>query len=97
MMRLKALLISLCLLLACAGLAAFAIDEPSAGQSMTSAGVKAFVGARVIDGSGKPAIENATLVVRNGRVEAVGPASAVKASRRRPNDQPGRQSSSSPA
>ncbi len=77
-MRLKALLIGLCLLLACAGLAAFAIDEPSAGQSMTSAGVKAFVGARLIDGAGKPAIENAALIVRNGRVEAVGPASEVK-------------------
>jgi imidazolonepropionase-like amidohydrolase len=49
------------------------------GQTTTPAGVKAFVGARVFDGSGKPAIENATLVVRNGRVEAVGPASAVKA------------------
>jgi imidazolonepropionase-like amidohydrolase len=33
---------------------------------------KAFTGARVIDGAGKPAIENATLVVRNGRIEAVG-------------------------
>jgi imidazolonepropionase-like amidohydrolase len=49
------------------------------GQTTTPAGVKAFVGARVFDGSGKPAIENATLVVRDGRVEAVGPASAVKA------------------
>ncbi|HEV2666250.1 MAG TPA: amidohydrolase family protein, partial [Blastocatellia bacterium] len=78
MMRLKALLISVCLLLACVGLAAFAIDGPSAGQSVTSAGVKAFVGARLIDGSGKPAIENAALIVRDGRVEAVGPASKVK-------------------
>ena len=49
------------------------------GQTTTPPGVKAFVGARVFDGSGKPAIENATLVVRNGRVEAVGPSSAVKA------------------
>jgi imidazolonepropionase-like amidohydrolase len=78
MMRLKALLISLCLLLACAGFAAFAIDGPSAGQSATPAGVKAFVGARLIDGAGKPAIENAVLIVRDGRVEAVGPASGVK-------------------
>jgi len=78
MMRLISLLISLCLLLACVGLAAFAIDEPSAGQAVTSAGVKAFVGARLIDGSGLPAIENAALVVRDGRVEAVGPASEIK-------------------
>jgi len=48
------------------------------GQTVTSAGAKAFVGARIIDGPGKPAIENATLIVRDGRVEAVGPASAVK-------------------
>jgi len=77
-MRLKALWISLCLLLACAGLAAFAVDRPSAGQAATSAGMKAFVGARLIDGSGKPAVENAALIARDGRVEAVGPASEVK-------------------
>src|SRR5262244_2094242 len=47
-------------------------------QSGTSANVKAFVGARVIDGAGTPAIENAVLVVRDGRVEAVGPASALR-------------------
>ncbi len=33
---------------------------------------KAFTGARVIDGTGKAAIENATILVRNGRIEAVG-------------------------
>jgi imidazolonepropionase-like amidohydrolase len=33
---------------------------------------QAWVGARVIDGTGKPAIENAILVIRNGRIEAVG-------------------------
>jgi imidazolonepropionase-like amidohydrolase len=78
MMSLKALWISLSLLLACAGLAAFAVDGPSAGQAAISAGVKAFVGARLIYGSGLPAIENATLITRDGRVEAVGPASEVK-------------------
>src|SRR5262245_23544924 len=78
MMRLKALLIRLSLLLTCVGYAAFAIDGPSAGQAVTSAGVKAFVGARLIDGSGLPAIENAALIVRDGRVEAVGLASEIK-------------------
>jgi len=34
--------------------------------------VKAFVGARIIDGTGKPPIEKATLVIRNDRIEAVG-------------------------
>jgi imidazolonepropionase-like amidohydrolase len=38
-----------------------------------SAAVKAFVGARIIDGTGKAAMQNATLIVRNGRIEAVGP------------------------
>ena len=35
-------------------------------------GVQAWVGARIIDGTGKPAIENATLVIRDGHIEAVG-------------------------
>ena len=42
-------------------------------------GTKAFVGARLIDGSGKAAIANATLVVRDGKVVAAGPAASVKA------------------
>jgi imidazolonepropionase-like amidohydrolase len=41
-------------------------SEPAANR------VQAWVGARIIEGTGKPAIENATLVVRNGRIEAVG-------------------------
>ncbi len=41
--------------------AAFADESP-----------KAFTGARIIDGTGSPAIENATILVRNGRIEAVG-------------------------
>jgi hypothetical protein len=38
----------------------------------SSAAVKAFVGARVIDGTGKAPIENATVIVRNGKIETVG-------------------------
>jgi imidazolonepropionase-like amidohydrolase len=38
---------------------------------------KAFTGARVIDGTGKAAIENATIVVRDGRITAVGRSVAV--------------------
>jgi imidazolonepropionase-like amidohydrolase/predicted AlkP superfamily pyrophosphatase or phosphodiesterase len=38
---------------------------------------KAFVGARLIDGSGRSATENAVLIVANGRVEAAGPADRV--------------------
>jgi len=39
--------------------------------------IRAFVGARIIDGTGKPAIEKATLIVRNGKIDAVG--ASVKA------------------
>ncbi|MGC2326905.1 MAG: hypothetical protein WA604_09360, partial [Candidatus Sulfotelmatobacter sp.] len=46
---------------------AVAQDSPSAAHPL-----QAWVGARVIDGTGKPAIENATLLVRDGRIEAVG-------------------------
>jgi imidazolonepropionase-like amidohydrolase len=40
-------------------------------------GVKAFTGARLIDGTDRAPIDNATLVVRNGRVVAAGPAASV--------------------
>src|SRR5436305_768091 len=33
---------------------------------------RAWVGARIIDGTGKPAIENGTLLVRNSHITAVG-------------------------
>src|ERR1041384_3075717 len=39
----------------------------------------AFVGARVIDGTGKPAMEKSTVLVRNGRIESVGPSVSVPA------------------
>ena len=45
-------------------------QAPESGQ--VTSGAQAWVGARIIDGTGKPAIENATLVIRNGRIEAVG-------------------------
>ncbi len=41
-------------------------------NSEPSTTVQAWVGARIIDGTGKPAVENATLLIRNGRIEAVG-------------------------
>jgi imidazolonepropionase-like amidohydrolase len=42
-----------------------------------TAGVRAFTGARVIDGTTGAPIENATIVVRDGRIAAVGPAAGV--------------------
>ena len=41
-------------------------------------GLQAFVGARIIDGTGADAVENGVLVVRDGRIEAVGAADAVE-------------------
>jgi imidazolonepropionase-like amidohydrolase len=50
-----------------------------AGSAQTrSPGVQAFVGARVIDGTGAPPIENAVIIVRDGRIDAVGPAGTVR-------------------
>jgi len=40
---------------------------------------KAFVGARIIDGTGKPAMEKATILVKNGRIAAVGQSVKVPA------------------
>jgi imidazolonepropionase-like amidohydrolase len=37
-----------------------------------SGNLKAFVGVRIIDGTGKPTMERAALLVRNGRIAAVG-------------------------
>jgi imidazolonepropionase-like amidohydrolase len=39
--------------------------------------VTAFTGARVIDGTDQPPIDNATILVRNGRIAAIGPAARV--------------------
>src|SRR5215212_7056458 len=49
---------------------AMALALVSAG--VASAQTTAFVGARVIDGRGK-VMENATIVVRDGKIAAVGP------------------------
>ncbi len=46
---------------------------------IASADTKAFVGARIFDGTGKAAIENGTIVVQDGKITAIGPASKVKA------------------
>ncbi|HZS05490.1 MAG TPA: amidohydrolase family protein [Blastocatellia bacterium] len=57
-----------CLLLVCCILMSARTERPAA---------KAFIGARVIDGTGKAPIENAVVVVRGGRIEAVGPSGKV--------------------
>ncbi|MBI4522078.1 MAG: amidohydrolase family protein, partial [Gemmatimonadetes bacterium] len=47
-------------------------------QSADGAGATALVGARVIDGTGAQPIENAVILVRDGRIAAVGPQDAVE-------------------
>ena len=46
--------------------------SPRPPRASSADPAQAWVGARIIDGTGKPAIENATLLIRNGRIEEVG-------------------------
>jgi imidazolonepropionase-like amidohydrolase len=46
--------------------------EPAAPAVELTPGLQAFVGARIIDGTGGATIEDGVLVVRDGRIEAVG-------------------------
>ena len=59
----------------CAFFAAFVAAHAAA--QIPAPGVIAFTGARVIDGTGSAPIENATIVVTNGRITAVGPSASV--------------------
>jgi len=43
-----------------------------------AADTKAFVGARIFDGSGKAIIEKGTIVVQDGKIAAIGPSNKVK-------------------
>ncbi len=57
------------------GLTAMAVacgGEPVPEPVEMTPGLHAFVGARIIDGTGAAAVENGVLVVRDGRIEAVG-------------------------
>jgi imidazolonepropionase-like amidohydrolase len=51
----------------------------AACQIVSAAEVEAFVGARVIDGTGRSALEHATIIVRNGRIKAIGASVAIPA------------------
>ena len=46
--------------------------------SPAKAQVKAFVGARLFDGTAGPVIEHATLVVQDGKIVAIGPSTKIK-------------------
>jgi imidazolonepropionase-like amidohydrolase len=55
-------------------IAALLLTSPALAAQGTAAADpgRAWIGARIIDGSGRAPIENATLYIRNGRIEAVG-------------------------
>ena len=48
-----------------------------AQRTLPGGGLKAFVNARLIDGTGGPAVDNAVLLVNEGRVQAAGAAARV--------------------
>jgi len=54
------------------------LAERSAKASAWRGGVRAFTGARLIDGTGAPPVADATILVRNGRIVDVGPSSSVR-------------------
>ena len=58
--------------------AAFLIFAACSWAQIPLPGVTALTGVRVIDGTGRPPIEQATILIENGRITAVGPAASVK-------------------
>ncbi|HYP05558.1 MAG TPA: amidohydrolase family protein [Bryobacteraceae bacterium] len=48
------------------------------GSTLIAADITAFTGARIIDGTTRPPIDSGVIVVRDGRIEAVGPSAAVR-------------------
>ena len=67
MIRVSCLLMPVLMVAACGD-----SSEHSAPDTATSNGAIAFTNANIWDGSGEPALRNATLVVRDGRVASVG-------------------------
>jgi imidazolonepropionase-like amidohydrolase len=66
------------LLVTAAIVAAASIVGCAAPSPPESDGSKAFIGARLFDGTGKDAVATAVLLVRDGRVVAVGPADEIE-------------------
>lgn len=53
-------------------IAAVAAYQPASAQAPQGAAVTAMTNARVIDGTGRPAMERTTILIRDGRIDAVG-------------------------
>jgi imidazolonepropionase-like amidohydrolase len=63
----------------CVALAGAAAQRSGgASTAPPAAHTKAFIGARVIDGTDRPPIDNATIVVRDGKVQSVTPAARAQ-------------------
>jgi imidazolonepropionase-like amidohydrolase len=63
----------------CVALAGAAAQRSGGASAPQPAGhTKAFTGARVIDGTDRPPIDNATILVRDGKVQSVAPAARVQ-------------------
>src|SRR5437762_13920063 len=65
---------------ASAALAVLAIIElqPSMAQAPAASGVVALTGARIIDGTGRAPLQQGTIIVNKGVIEAVGALASVK-------------------
>ena len=61
-----------------AGLTSLIVVSLAPARGAGAPGVKAFVGARLFDGTGRPAVPGAILVVKDGRVLSVGSARDVR-------------------
>jgi imidazolonepropionase-like amidohydrolase len=53
------------------------LAKVAAGFSAKTSLVTAIVGGRLIDGTGKPAVENAVVVLKDGKIAAAGPAAST--------------------
>jgi imidazolonepropionase-like amidohydrolase len=69
--------ITISALLGCAALASVGVQPPQGSAPATSRS-KAFVGARVIDGTDRSPIDNATIVVSDGKVQSVAPSARAQ-------------------
>ena len=61
------------------GCAALAMPRAEPQDPHSASRVKAFTGARVIDGTDRPPIDNATIVVSDGKIVSVAPAARAQA------------------
>src|SRR5437879_12607762 len=77
MTRISTTLLAVVALAALTVLAAIEL-QPSMAQAPAASGVVALTGARIIDGTGRAPLQQGTIIVNKGVIEAVGPAAAVK-------------------